>query len=119
MVLRITNDPPEQYALTDKVMTPKDFADPATHPYIASRKWNKVYVDIDDTQMPTGLIRQLVRVYVIVPVIRDVENISTRGMLLLGEIYPDYISKLRAFYMKDRAQFTQLVRQLVGGRDDG
>lgn len=112
MVLRITNDQADDFPFEDKVMEIKDFADTATHPFIAAGKWSRVYIDIDD-EVPTGIIRQVVKVYTVKPVIKNIEDISTKGMLLLCEIFPDHSAKLRYLYMKQRGEFTNLVKELV------
>lgn len=110
MDIRVTDNNID-YGIGTYKISLEDFGCKELHPFIITNKWDKVYIDLNDNT-PRGIIRQLVPLASIRPVF-DKNNITSRVMQLLCEIYPDEASKLRAFYIKDKKAFRELVEKLV------
>ena len=109
MVLRITNKP-DNADLDAYTVSLSDFKSGEIHPFLATTKWEKIYVELcEDT--PAGILRQVFFSAPIIP-IYDRDNITNRVMLLLCEIYRNKAGELRKLYVQDRTAFIALLDSL-------
>lgn len=114
MILRVTNSDVDYGSETYKISL-MDFGCKEYHPFIASNKWEKVYIDItEDT--PKGIIRQVIPMLPICPVL-DTDNISKRMLFLLCEVFNDEAYELVSLYTTDFSKFKERVINLIKERN--
>lgn len=106
MDLIVTDDDIDYGANTYK-LTLSEFAQREYHPYIASNTWQQIIIDLNENT-PKGIIRQVVPIINVIPRF-DKDNITVRVMQLLCEIYPDYSSKIRGYFMTDKKALRDLL----------
>lgn len=78
--------------IDEQYFTIEEFNDIAYHPYLQSKKWEEIFIDLDD-RINRGFVKQLFgRKYKIIPrVVND--TITPHNVLTLIEICPDYAAK--------------------------
>jgi len=89
-----------------------DFGNKEFHPYIATRKWESISVEVSD-KTPTNIIRQILPLGVVKPIIADVNNISAKQMNILREIFPDSSAALYRKFVSNKEEFYALVKSLL------
>ena len=109
MVLRITNNV-QDYDDTTHCITLSQFGQKSYHPYIASKVWDKVYIDCTD-ETPRGFIKQLLKRSKVIPVF-DVKNLTQRSIQILCEIVPDQSAALRIAFTKRDGSLEKLLEEL-------
>lgn len=89
------------------IISPVNFGTPAYHPYLATNKWEVVYVDITDA-VPRGYFKQLIKAgSIVVPVFNG--PVTMKTVLLLCEIFPDDMAKLRVAFTKGKEEFDKVL----------
>lgn len=112
MVLRIT-DSSEDFETMDYKVSLDNFANKMFHPMIAATEWEKVYIDVN-SKTPRGFIYQLVkRGTIIIPILTEIDEISTKALTVLFEIFPDNVVELQENYKKGAASLSDYVSTLV------
>lgn len=104
MVLRITDKSIERDLKTD-VITIEQFNDIAFHPYLQSVQWDAIIIDIDKRLMRSYISQIFKRNYRIIPVM-DMETITTKEVLILIEILPEYGAELMKSYREGKLSDT-------------
>lgn len=98
MTLNILKDYKVVSNLEDCIISIGMLQFPSTHLFIASNKWDKVYIEVSD-EIPLGSLRFINTVTQTIEVnIPDVTTETT--MRILTEIYPEKSGKLRRHQMQ-------------------
>lgn len=96
MKLYITNDAID--TMEGVVVAPADLNSNLAHLVIASRKWDAIFIDVDEA-IQEGRLRYLhTKTDTIKP--RVPANPSRHQMVLLTELFPNNAGTIRAAYMK-------------------
>ena len=111
MDLYVVSDTTGVGELGDYVITTDQFKLREYHPFLATQKWDKAVIELND-QFPLGLLSQLINAYRIIPMIKT-QDISMRVMKLLCEVVPDRAVEMRSLYCKDKAEYMQLIKDIA------
>lgn len=105
-------DSEEEVSIDTYKISLDNFANKEFHPYIASRSWETIRIEVSDNT-PTNIIRQLLPLGTVKPVLEDRENISVKQMGILREIFPDSSAALYRNFISNKAEFYKLVNSLL------
>lgn len=98
MILRVAIFDSDSDCKFDVVrVTPCQFSSAEYHPYILSKDWDKIIIDLD-SEIKKGLLPFLTTKTNIIPVF-DCKSITSKAASLLAEIVPDKAAFIRKAYM--------------------
>ena len=111
MRLYISDDKDTEAQLNVERIGIEEFNDIMVHPYISSKSWEAIIIDLDD-RIHSGYISQIVksRNFIIVP--RIIRQVTKKQVLILTEIYPDMMTALVKAYAQGLEQFNELLNNL-------
>lgn len=108
MDLRITNE--QGTDLSSCYVTFHELQLKEFHPFIATTRWDQVYIDVNQ-DTPRGIIRQM---RFNVPVHVKMNDEVTPNMLsVLCEIFRDEAAALRTYFRTDKDKFKAEINRLV------
>ncbi len=96
--------------LGDYVMTTEQFAMKEYHPFLATQKWDRAFIEINN-KLPMGLLSQLINAYRIVPILKSLD-IDLRTMKLLCEILPEKAVEMRSLFYGNRDEYKRYITVL-------
>lgn len=82
------------------------------HPYIASMKFETLYLAID-SRIPVGITSVVRKFLKVIPIMEDYELTSNK-VAILAEIYPERAAILRNLFMRDKNGLVNYIKELVG-----
>lgn len=110
----IISDNPELTTTDSYRLTQEQFSTKAYHPFIATREWDAITVELSENT-PRGIIRELLPLGAIRVRVTDsmMEDMPILLLQLLCEVFPDNVGELRMLYMKDKEVFKTKVMSIV------
>lgn len=97
--------------LNEYVLPLDSLRDKAYHPYIATKEWDNVILEVSD-ETPRGIIKQMLPIANITVIIDNWDNLSVHQVQILCEVFPDSAAILKNTYVRDKSKMHELVSSI-------
>ena len=98
--------------LGDVLMTINDFIDIKNHPFIASRKFKKCHITIDE-RIPANLFSEVSKFVLTIPMNEEV-HVTKNNLTMICKMLPSRAAIIRHMFYSDKDNVDKFVNDLIG-----
>lgn len=99
----------DTYKLTSQQFLCKEY-----HPFISTKKWEQIVIDLSHTKIPNGFISQLIPYRTITPKV-NFEDLPGNAKLMnkICECLPNHNGEIREAFKKDESEYVKYIQALL------